>query len=67
MFFAWSFVIAALLFGYWVYTAFQLLAIQGEDLTDSDLAQLHWSRSRRILGRQLARARRFNPRWFMAL
>jgi hypothetical protein len=67
MLFAWSSVIAALLFAYWVYTAFHLLAVQGEELTDADMAQLHWSRSRRMIGRQLARARRFNPRWFMAL
>ena len=67
MLFAWSSVIAALLFAYWVYTAFQLLAVQGEELSDTDLAQLHWSRRQRLLGRQLARARHFNPRWFMAL
>lgn len=67
MLFAWSSVIAALLFAYWVYTAFQLFGMQGEEVSDCDLAQMHWSRRRRILGRQLARARRINPRWFEAL
>ena len=66
MFFAWSFVIAALLYAYWVYAAFHLMSLQGEEIADWELAQLHWSRRRRLLGRQIARAERMHPRWFIA-
>jgi Zn-dependent protease with chaperone function len=67
MLFSLSFVIAGMLFTYWSYTALHLLAVQGDELSDSELDSLHWNRRRRFLGRQLSRARRFAPRWFLAL
>jgi hypothetical protein len=56
-----------MLLTYWVYTAFHLLSVQADELSDTELDVLHWNRRRRFLGRQLLRARRFTPRWFLAL
>ena len=67
MLFSLSSVISGMLLTYWVYTAFHLLSVQADELSDTELDVLHWNRRRRFLGRQLLRARRFTPRWVLAL